>query len=56
MLVRVAREIYLHEILSLSLCYEWLKLWCRKGVDQTSFRNDQQKDLSTGEDGQFVGL
>ena len=47
---------YLDEVLAFSLGYEWLELGCSEGVDQTSLGNDEEKDLGTGENRQFIRL
>jgi hypothetical protein len=47
---------YLDQVLALGLGHQRLKLGSSEGVDETSFRDDEQEDLSTSEDRQFVGL
>ena len=46
----------LNEIFAFCLCDQWLELGGGKGIDETGFRNHEEKDLSTSEDGQFVSL
>ena len=46
----------LDEILALGLGDERLQLGSSEGVDETSFRHDQQEDLCASEDREFVGL
>lgn len=47
---------YLDQILALGLGDKWLKLRSGECVDQASLGNNQKKDLSASEDGEFVGL
>ena len=47
---------YLNEVLALGLCDERLELRCREGVHEARLRDDEQEDLSAGEDGKLVGL
>lgn len=47
---------YLNEILAFRLSDERLELRCGEGVDETSFRNDEEKHLGASEDRQFICL
>jgi hypothetical protein len=47
---------YLDQVLSLGLGHQRLELGSGEGVNETSFRDDEQKNLSASEDRQFVGL
>lgn len=47
---------YLDEVLALGLGHEGLKLGSGKGVDETGFRDDQEENLGSREDGKLVGL
>lgn len=49
-------ETSLNQVLTLCLGDKRLKLRCCEGVDKTSLRDNEEKDLSASEDGQFVGL
>jgi len=46
----------LNQVLSFSLGDKGLKLRCCECVDQTGFGDDEQEDLSSRKDGQFVRL
>jgi len=58
--IRVGRfgcvETCLDQVLALGFGHQGLELGGGEGVDETSLRHDEQEDLSTSEDGQFVGL
>ena len=47
---------YLDEVLAFRLSDERLELWCREGVDEPSFRDDEQEDLGASEDTKLIGL
>lgn len=47
---------YLDEVLAFSLCDKGLELWCREGVDETGFGDDEQQHLGAREDREFVSL
>lgn len=49
-------ETYLDEVLALSLCDKRLKLRGGEGVDKASLGDDQEQNLRSGKDRQFVGL
>ena len=46
----------LDEVLAFWLCDQRLELGRGEGVDETGLGNDEEEDLSAGEDGEFVGL
>jgi hypothetical protein len=57
MCVRLGRgPKYLDQILPLGLGDQRLKLGCCKCIDKTGLGNDQQENLSSGEDREFVCL
>ncbi len=47
---------YLNEVLAFWLGDKWLQLWCCESVDQTCFGDNEKKDLSSSEDGEFISL
>lgn len=47
---------HLNKVLAFWLGDQRLELWGGEGVDQTGLRDDEQQDLGTGQDGQFVSL
>jgi hypothetical protein len=47
---------YLNQVLAFWLGDEWLQFRGCERVDEASLGDDQQKDLGTGEDREFVGL
>lgn len=47
---------YLNQVFALSLCDQWLQFGSGKRVDQTGLGYDQEENLGSGKDGQFVGL
>lgn len=47
---------YLNQVLALGLRDERLELGCCESVDQSRLGNDEEEDLSTGQDGQLIGL
>lgn len=47
---------HLNEVLAFWLGDQRLELRGGEGVDQTSLGDDEQQDLGTGQDGQFVSL
>lgn len=51
-----SKKTYLDQVLALGLGDQRLQLGCRKGVHESSLRDDKQKDLSAGENRELVGL
>lgn len=49
-------QAHLDQVLALSLGDEWLQLGGGEGVHEAGLGDDQQQDLGTGEDRQFVCL
>jgi hypothetical protein len=49
-------EACLDEVLALRLGDERLQFGGGKSVDQAGFRDDEEKDLCSGQSGKFVGL
>ena len=47
---------HLNQIFALGLGDEWLELWRGEGIDETGFRDHEQKDLRASKDRQFVSL
>lgn len=50
------RWAYLDQVLAFRLCDERLKLGGGECIDETRFRDDQEKNLSAGKDREFVCL
>ena len=49
-------EACLNKVLAFGLRHQWLELGSGKRIDETSLRDDEEKDLSTSEGGKLVGL
>jgi hypothetical protein len=47
---------YLDQVLPFWFGDEWLQFRCCEGIDKASLRHDEQKDLGTSEDREFVCL
>jgi hypothetical protein len=47
---------YLNQVLAFWLSDEWLQFRSCERVDEACLGDDQQKDLGTSEDREFVGL
>ena len=47
---------YLNEVFAFGFGDERLQLGGGKGVDEPCFGDDEEKDLGTGQNGEFIGL
>lgn len=55
-IVTICGRTYLDQVFSFCLCNKRLKLWRSEGIDKTSFGDNEEEDLSSSEDRQFVCL
>jgi len=55
-MISMCERTYLDQVLSFCLRNKRLKLWRSEGIDKTSFGDNEEEDLSSSEDRQFVCL